>query len=125
MIQKDKRGKGKPKGSPKSGGRQKNTVNRLTADFKTLITESNPVQFLIDAYELGYIKGNVSPKDSKERYLTLTLKERCDIAIALAKKIVPDMKSTDITSKGEQIKVTNELDQQIINQFLKEKKDEL
>ena len=124
MIQKEKRGKGKPKGSPKSGGRQKNTVNRLTADFKTLITESNPVQFLINAYELGYIKGNVNPllEDSKERYLTLTLKERCDIAIALARKIVPDMKSTDITSKGEQIKVTNELDQQIIKQFLEERK---
>ena len=36
--------------------------------------------------------------------MTLTLKERCDIAISLAKKIVPDMKSVEhVDEQGNKI----------------------
>ena len=95
---------GKPKGSPKTGGRVKGTTNKLTTDYKDLISESNPVQFLIDAFTNGYIEGNVKNPEDMEQYLTLTLKERCDIAKDLAKKIVPDVKAIEHSGKdGEAI----------------------
>jgi hypothetical protein len=92
---------GKPKGSPKSGGRVKGTTNKLTTDYKDLIAQSDPIQFLIDAFTQGYINGNVEDAESAEQYLTLTLKERCDIAKDLAKKIVPDVKAIEHTGVGE------------------------
>jgi hypothetical protein len=101
-----KTGKGRKKGCVKSGGRQKGVVNKITADHKALITASNPIEFLIHAFTTGTIKGNVNPllEDSqKHQYLTLTYKERCDIAINLAKKIVPDLKAVDMTSDGKSI----------------------
>lgn len=72
----------------KSGGRQKGTANRLTAEYKDLIIDSNPIQFLIDAYTSGQV-GNDK----------LSAKERCDIAQTLSKKIVPDLKSVEYSGK--------------------------
>jgi len=97
---------GKKAGSPKTGGRTKGTSNRLTADYKDIIAKSNPIDFLISAFTKGYIEGAVNPiqEDDSDKYLTLTFKERCDIARDLAKKIVPDLKAVEHTGKdGEAI----------------------
>jgi hypothetical protein len=86
-----------PKGCKKTGGRVKGTANRLTTDYKQLIGDSNPIEFLLNAFQKGYIEGAVHPSmlEDSEKYLTLTYKERCDIARDLAKKIVPDLKAID------------------------------
>lgn len=88
---------GKKKGSPKTGGRTKGTVNKLTEEYKDIIALSSPVEFLIEAFTIGRIEGNVNPlhKEDEDKYLTLTYKERCDIARSLSNKIVPDLKSVD------------------------------
>ena len=73
------------KGHEKIGGKTKGTINRLTAEYKELIAASDPVSFLIKAYTVGII--------DEEK---LTLKERCDIARDLLKKLVPDMKAVEL-----------------------------
>lgn len=91
-------------GKREGAGRKKGIANKLAMDYKELIAQSNPIQFLIDAFTNGYIEGNVEDPDDMEQYLTLTLKERCDIAKDLAKKIVPDVKAIEHTGKdGEAI----------------------
>lgn len=90
-------------GKREGAGRQKGTVNRITQEYRDIIAKSNPVQFLIDAFQNGYIEGVVHPlqeeSDAENRYLTLTLKERCDIAKSLTDKILPNLKAIEHTGE--------------------------
>jgi hypothetical protein len=47
----EKRGPGRPKGLPRTGGRQKGAPNRTTADLREQIAAASPVEFLIKVAE--------------------------------------------------------------------------
>jgi hypothetical protein len=46
-----KHGPGRPKGLPRTGGRQKGTPNRTTAELREQIAAASPVEFLIKIAE--------------------------------------------------------------------------
>ena len=76
-------------GKRENSGRRKGVKNILCDKYRDLIAESNPIEFLINAFTKGYI---LTPDMSGQ---ILTDRERCDIARDLLKKIMPDLKAID------------------------------
>lgn len=76
-------------GKRENAGRKKGATNNVSAKYRDLIIESNPIEFLISAFKKGFIA------DSDNIPQFLTYKERCDIARDLVKKIIPDLKTID------------------------------
>jgi hypothetical protein len=83
-------------GKTPGAGRKLGTPNKLTQEYKAIIAESNPIQFLVDAFT----KGKILDSKGKQQGEDLTAKERVDIANNLARKIMPDLKAVEHTGEG-------------------------
>lgn len=81
------RRRGRPKGLPRTGGRQKGTPNRLTTDAKLRIDRSgDPIGFLCKIVRGRPIKGEAP-----------TLEMRLTAAAKLLDKIAPTLKSAEVS----------------------------
>jgi hypothetical protein len=93
-----KRGPGRPPGLPKTGGRKKGTGNKLPAELRHFINErGRPLDFLA-AIASGRKVTAADPSDpGKKLSVYPTLSERAKAAETLLGKILPDLKSTELS----------------------------
>ncbi len=95
-----KRGPGKPKGLPKSGGRVKGTPNRSTVQTRDRIQElADPIAFLADVMAGKRMVGAGEPGDMKKTWVYPTLAQRVQASETLLRKLLPDLKATELTGK--------------------------
>ena len=97
-----KRPPGRPKGYPRSGGRAKGTPNKSTVlgrDF--IIKRGAPIEILCKIAKGEKIQAAAdSARASKREGIYPTIDQRLTAARILASKIVPDMKSVDLSGDG-------------------------
>ncbi len=102
MADKPKRKPGRPKGTPKSGGRKPGVPNRKNAisrDF--IIKKGAPIETLCKIAKGEKIQAAAdSARASKREGIYPTIDQRLTAARILASKIVPDMKSVDLSGDG-------------------------
>ena len=102
MAEKSKRAPGRPKGYPKSGGRKPGTPNRtsmLGRDF--IIRRGAPIEVLCKIAKGEKIMAAAdSASASKRAGIYPTIDQQLAAARILAGKIVPDMKSVDLSADG-------------------------
>ncbi len=95
------RGKpGRPKGLPRTGGRAKGTPNRknlVTRDY--VIKEGAPLAFLCSVVRGKRFTAAVAPGDSKRAHVFPSLDQRLRAAEILSRKVLPDLKSQELTGK--------------------------
>ena len=92
---------GRPRGYPKSGGRKPGTANissQLGRDF--IIKRGAPIETLCKIAKGEKIQAADSESASKRAGVYPTLDQRLAAARILAGKIVPDMKSVDLSADG-------------------------
>jgi hypothetical protein len=101
------RKRGRPRGLPKTGGRQRGTRNQISADLRQEIIEhANPVKFLADVVagrriRVGPVAG---PGAGKHEYPTVA--QRMTAATVLLGKLLPDVKATELSGPdGEPLEV--------------------
>ncbi len=95
-----KRRPGKPKGLPKSGGRVKGTPNRSTAQTRDRIQElADPIAFLADVMAGKRMVAAGEPGDMKKTWCYPTLAQRVQASETLLRKLLPDLKATELTCK--------------------------
>ncbi len=95
-----KRGPGKPKGYPKSGGRVKGTPNRRTVQTRDRIQElADPIAFLADVMAGKRMVAAGEPGDMKKTWCYPTLAQRIQAGETLLRKLLPDLKATELTGK--------------------------
>ena len=95
-----KRKPGRPKGTPRTGGRQPGTPNRknqITRDY--IIKEGAPIQFLCGVVRGRQFTSAVQLGDNKRAHVFPTLDQRLRAAEILSRKTVPDLKSQELTGK--------------------------
>ena len=93
-----KRRPGKPRGLPKSGGRVKGTPNRSTVQTRDRIQElADPIQFLADVMAGKRMVAAGEPGDMKKTWCYPTLAQRVQASETLLRKLLPDLKATEIT----------------------------
>ena len=96
-----KRGPGKPKGLPKSGGRQKGTPNRSTVQTRDRIQElTDPIGFLADVMAGKRMTAAGELGDMKKTWFFPTLTQRIQAGETLLRKLLPDLKSQELTGAG-------------------------
>ena len=91
---------GRPKGYPRSGGRAKGTPNKknqVTRDY--VIKEGAPLAFLC-----GVVKGRrftraAVPAGNKRVHVYPSLDQSLRAAEILSRKVLPDLKTTELTGK--------------------------
>lgn len=100
--------RGRPKGSPKTGGRVKGTLNKRSFDARALAESRgvDPLEILLDVaagdwealgYDLGFItKVNMGIEYEED---VITLDHRITAATQAAKYIYPQLKSVELTGK--------------------------
>lgn len=97
-----KRGRGKPRGYPKSGGRQKGTPDKARAELEALFAaNAKPLaRFLFDV-TLGRLVRVPDPADPKKVTKRICNPElRVSAAKALLAKGWPDLKAVELTGAG-------------------------
>ena len=95
-----KRGPGKPKGLPKSGGRVKGTPNRSTVQTRDRIQElADPIAFLADVMAGKRMVAAGEPGDMKKTWCYPSLTQRIQAGETLLRKLLPDLKATELTGK--------------------------
>ena len=95
-----KHGPGRPKGTPKTGGRKKGTPNRHTAQTRDRIQElGDPIAFLADVMNGKRMVAAGEPGDMKKTWVYPTLAQRVQVAETLLKKLLPDLRATELTGK--------------------------
>ncbi len=85
---------GRPRGSPKTGGRRKgvpNRTNAITRDF--IIKEGAPIAFLCNVVKGRRFTSAKEPGDAKRVHVFPTMDQRLRAAEILARKVTPDLKS--------------------------------
>lgn len=92
--------RGRPKGYPRTGGRQKGTPNKLTADLKEqILARGKPVELLCNvARGLRVRTGPQAGPATKWVYPELS--ERLAAAKILIGKVIPDLKGQEISGAG-------------------------
>ena len=96
-----KRGPGKPKGLPKSGGRVKGTPNRSTVQTRDRIQElADPIAFLADVMAGKRMTASGEPGDMKKTWCFPSLAQRIQAGETLLRKLLPDLKSQELTGAG-------------------------
>ncbi len=96
-----KRGPGKPKGLPKSGGRAKGTPNRSTIQTRDRIQElADPIAFLSDVMNGVRMTAAGEVGDMKRTWVFPTLQQRVSAGETLLRKLLPDLKSQELTGAG-------------------------
>ncbi len=93
-----KRRPGKPKGLPKSGGRQRGTPNRSTVQTRDRILElADPIAFLADVMAGTRMVAAGEPGDMKKTWCYPTLAQRVQASETLLRKLLPDLKATELS----------------------------
>ena len=95
-----KRGPGRPRGYPRSGGRAKGTPNRknqVTRDF--VIREGAPLAFLCSVVRGKRFTAADEPGGKKRIHVFPSLDQRIRAAEVLSRKVLPDLKATELTGK--------------------------
>ncbi len=93
-----KRKPGRPKGYPKSGGRQRGTPNRSTAQTRDRIKElADPIAFLADVMAGKRMVAAGEPGDMKKTWCYPTLTQRVQASETLLRKLLPDLKATELS----------------------------
>ena len=97
-----KRPPGRPKGYPKSGGRQPGTANKSTQMGRNFIIKRGaPIEILCKIAKGEKIQAAAdSASAAKREGIYPTIDQRLTAARILASKIVPDMKSVDLSADG-------------------------
>lgn len=91
-----KRGPGRPKGYPRTGGRAKGTPNRaslVTRDY--IVKDGAPVRVLCQIAAGRKMIAAASPGAKKREVAYPTLDQRLRAAEILAKKVIPDLRSVE------------------------------
>ncbi len=98
----EKRPPGRPKGYPRSGGRKPGTPNKATMVSRDyIIRHGSPVEKLCKIARGEKIMAAAdSASASKRDAVYPTLDQQLAAARILAGKIVPDMKSVDLSADG-------------------------
>ncbi len=103
-----KRKPGRPKGTPRTGGRKPGTPNRanaVTRDF--IIREGAPIQFLCNVVKGRRFSTAKEPGDAKRVHVFPTMDQRVAAARILSAKGAPALKSLEVTGKdGDPVPVT-------------------
>ena len=95
-----KRPPGRPKGYPRSGGRAKGTPNKanaITRDY--VIKQGAPLAFLCSVVRGKRFTAAAEPGDRKRAHVFPSLDQRLRAAEILSRKVLPDLKSTELTGK--------------------------
>ncbi len=95
-----KRPLGRPRGYPRSGGRAKGTPNKknqVTRDY--VIKEGAPLAFLCRVVRGKRFTAAAQLGDNKRVYIYPTLDQSLRAAEILSRKVLPDLKSTELTGK--------------------------
>ena len=97
-TERPKRGPGRPKGYPKSGGRQKGTPNRSTVQTRDRIQElADPIAFLADVMAGKRMVAAGESGDGKKTWCFPTLAQRVQASETLLRKLLPDLRATELT----------------------------
>ena len=91
---------GRPKGQPRTGGRQRGTPNRknqATRDY--IIKEGAPIQFLCGVVRGRRFTAAAQLGDGKRVHVFPTMDQRLRAAEVLARKVTADLKSQELTGK--------------------------
>ena len=85
---------GRPRGHPKSGGRQKGTANKVSATTRERIEkDADPIGFLVNIVNGEPIEV-ANPSDSSNAVTVYpNYEQRQTAAQTLARKVLPDMKA--------------------------------
>ncbi len=95
-----KRKPGRPMGLPRTGGRAKGTPNRknlVTRDY--VIKEGAPLQFLCSVVRGRRFTAAAEPGGTKRTHVFPSLDQRLRAAEILSRKVLPDLKATEVTGK--------------------------
>ncbi len=95
-----KRKPGRPKGTPRTGGRAKGTPNKknlVTRDY--VIREDAPLAFLCGVVRGKRFTAAAEPGDRKRTHVFPTMDQRLRAAEILSRKCLPDLKATELTGK--------------------------
>ena len=93
-----KRPPGRPKGTPKTGGRQKGTPNRSTVQTRERIRKlADPIGFLADVMDGKRMSAAGESGDAKKTWCYPTLAQRVQASETLLKKLLPDLRATELT----------------------------
>ena len=96
----EKRKPGRPKGYPRSGGRKPGTPNKanaITRDY--VIKQGAPLAFLCSVVRGKRFTAAAEPGDRKRAHVFPSLDQRLRAAEILSRKVLPDLKSTELTGK--------------------------
>jgi hypothetical protein len=95
-----RRGPGRPKGLPRTGGRQKGTPNRTTtAQRDLIITKYQPVEFLGRVMLGQRIRTGPQAGPGKVAFAYPSLEQRIKAAELLVRKVLPDLSASEVTGK--------------------------
>ncbi len=103
MTDKDKpkRPLGRPRGYPKSGGRKKGVPNRTRVQtLERINQEADPIGFLIRVASGLLFEAATEPGAATKTKRYPTDEQRLDAAKVLARKVLPDTKSVEMSGEG-------------------------
>ena len=95
----EKKKVGRPKGLPRTGGRQPGTpnrVNQVTRDF--IISHGTPIETLCKIAKGLKLKAAAADEATKSQCIFPTLDQRLTAARILASKVMPDMKAVAVST---------------------------
>ncbi len=96
-----KRPPGRPKGYPKTGGRQKGVANRTRVQtLERINQEADPIGFLIRVARGLQFEAATEAGASEKVKMYPTHDQRLDAAKVLARKVLPDTKAVEMSGEG-------------------------
>ncbi len=98
---KQKRGPGRPKGLPKTGGRRKGVANRTRVQtLERINQEADPIGFLIRVARGLQFEAATEAGAAEKVKMYPTHDQRLDAAKVLARKVLPDTKAVEMSGEG-------------------------
>ena len=95
--EKEKRGPGRPKGYPKTGGRKKGVPNRTRVEtLERIESEADPIDFLCRVARGLQFEAATEVGAPEKVKMYPTLDQRLDAAKILARKVLPDSKAVEL-----------------------------
>ena len=99
--EKPKRGPGRPKGLPKTGGRRKGVANRTRIQtLERINQEADPIGFLIRVARGLQFEAATEAGAAEKVKMYPTHDQRLDAAKVLARKVLPDTKAVEMSGEG-------------------------
>ncbi len=95
-----KRPLGRPKGYPRSGGRARGTPNKKNQVTRVyVIREGAPLQCLCSVVRGKRFTAAAEPGDRKRTHVFPSMDQRLRAAEILSRKVLPDLRATELTGK--------------------------